>query len=405
MRTTTVLLSLLLSSVAAADNVVDLSADFETASLVSPGAAAIEATAAAFPKIRISLILEDGKIVSEYARDDVDPSDPYHVFSTTKSWISLLFAIMIREGLVELDETLGDVFTNASDWSEVNATEVDFVQNVTIYEMLTMSSGLQDPPPGSLPDLDPLTVFLDGGVAGGGSLAGSLAWPSLGEKGAFSYLAVSNIMSYVIQERTNMSPREYASEKVLPALGILDSDIGWWQNADGVEYSYHGMLPTAKQMAKFGQLYLQGKRSAPDTPLISSEWASNSTSVQVESAPVVSPTNPAVSLTGKYGYLFWIFDGAAVGFPDAGEFYCAIGLGGQDICVHPELKRVSIQQRDFEDGAGNFALHAVAFNKTLSFEEVEDGNTTTTTTSGSTWLRSSTFIIGLSLAAFTTIAM
>ncbi len=141
-------------------------------------------------------------------------------------------------------------------WAELNATEVDFKRNVTIYEMLTMTSGLLNP---IIDDpVDGEAAVLDGGDAGGGTLVGSLAWPSVGEKGIFHYLGVTNILSYVLQERTGMSPREYLAEKVLDACGLQDSNIEWWQNADGLEYAYHGLELTAKQMAKFGQLYLQG---------------------------------------------------------------------------------------------------------------------------------------------------
>jgi CubicO group peptidase (beta-lactamase class C family) len=392
MRPTAILVPLLFSFIAAND-VIDLSVDLETGNLVNPGAAAITATATAFSEIRTALVLEHGKIVAEYARDDVDPNDFYQVWSTTKSWMSMLFGFAVEEGLIGLGETLGEIFTNESVWAELNATEVDFKRNVTIYEMLTMTSGLLNP---IIDDpVDGEAAVLDGGDAGGGTLVGSLAWPSVGEKGIFHYLGVSNILSYVLQERTGMSPREYLAEKVLDAFGLQDSNIDWWQNADGLEYAYHGLELTAKQMAKFGQLYLQGGLSAPDTQLLTPEWVSNSTSVQVEEATIVSPADPSLRLTGKYGYLFWVINGSNIGAPNTSQFYCTIGLGGQDICVDPELDRVSVQQRDFEDGAGNLIIAAAAFDKNISFEGVEGGNVSSTMTSGSEWLYPSSFLAGL----------
>jgi CubicO group peptidase (beta-lactamase class C family) len=304
------------------------------------------------------------------------------------------FGFAVEEGLIGLEETLGEIFTNESVWAELNATEVDFKMNVTIFEMLTMTSGLNNPVLDN-PALANMTAALeDGGDAGGGTLVGSLAWPSVGEKGIFHYLGVSNILSYVLQERTGMSPREYLAQKVLPAFGLQDSNIDWWQNADGLEYAYHGLELTAKQMAKFGQLYLQGGLSAPDTQLLKPEWVSNSTSVQVEEATIVSPADPSIKLTGKYGYLFWIINGSNIGAPNTGQFYCTIGLGGQDICVDLELDRVSVQQRDFEDGAGNLIIAAAALDKNISFEGVEGGNTSTMT-SGSKWMYPFSFLAGL----------
>ena len=374
---TLTVLFLSLTLVASAENVVvDLSQPLETASLNNPGATAIRQTAMANPSIRTSLVLEHGKIVAEYIRSDVDPTTPNHVWSATKSWMSLLFGIMWSEGSLDLNKTLGDIFTNNTIWENVNSTE--FRKSVTIHEMLTMSSGLISPP------LDPTETFTNGGNAGGSSLTDSLAYPAIGEKGVFSYLGVSNILSYVLQEQTNSSPREYLSAKVLLPLGILDNEIGWWQNKGGMEYSYHGMELTPHQMAKFGQLYLQDGLSAPNSSLVSKEWIAKSTSPQVDASALGTPI--------QYGYLFWVANGSDVNLSDTGEFYCALGLGGQDICVYPALNRVSVQQQDVKDffSQGSLIMTSVAFNKTLSFHnssEVVNGSSSSMPSSGSERLK------------------
>ena len=355
----------------------DLSVEFDE-SLNNPGAAQIAVTASNFSEIRTALVLEHGTIVADYVREDVDPTAPFQVWSTTKSWMSLLIGIMVEDNLIDLNETLGEIFTDDAVWNNVNETERAFKQNVTIWEMLTMSSGLVDPNP-----YDRSRNITQGGNGGGASLPESLEFPALGERGIFSYLGISNIMSYVIFEKTSMSPREYATTKVFASLGIDNSTIDWWQNADGMEYSYHGLELNARQMAKFGQLYLQNGQSAPGTSLVSSDWVSDSSSPQVDAMVLNPVTNQ--SLTAQYGYLIWLFNGTSIGVPTIGDFYCAIGFGGQDICVSPELDRVSVQQRDYEDAMGNLIIAAVAFDPNVSFES----NSTTdasTTSGGGMWL-------------------
>jgi CubicO group peptidase (beta-lactamase class C family) len=96
MRPTAILVPLLFSFIAAND-VIDLSADLETGNLVNPGAAAITATASALSEIRTALVLEHGKIVAEYTRDDLDPNDLYQVWSTTKSWMSMLLDLQSKK--------------------------------------------------------------------------------------------------------------------------------------------------------------------------------------------------------------------------------------------------------------------------------------------------------------------
>jgi len=285
--------------------------------------------------------------------------------------------------LLSVNDTLGDVFQDDDVWS--NATDPDFRKAVTIRELLTMSSGLISPPSDMpSPDATPeemaeatgalLAAAADGSVAGGATLDDSLAYPEIGEKGVFSYLGISNIMSYVLREKTSMTPRQYLAEKALPDLGIDDADINWWQNADGIEFSYHGIGLTPRQMAKFGQLYLQDGKSSPDKQLISSEWVAESLTRYINS---MFPAAPGIRLDASYGYLFW--SGANetdfLGVPDIGNAWCALGAGGQDICIDTEKGRVSVQQRDFEPSGsgleGNLVIAAVALNPGLSFQPDE----------------------------------
>lgn len=204
---------------------------------------------------------------------------------------------------------------------------------------------------------------------GGCTMANSLSTPGIGVKGEFSYLASSQIPSYIIKERSGMTPREYLEENVMDKLGIGTDEYDWQQNGDGIEAGYHGLLLTPMQMAKFGQLYLQGGRTNPsnDDRVISQEWIDASFTQYVTADEYELP----------YGYLFWGMGPTA---------YCAIGLGAQDICVDRDLGRVAIQQRDWEtmdDTEGlehlvvnrleHLVVTSVALNGTLSFRASEGG--------------------------------
>ena len=89
------------------------------------------------------MVLERGKIVTSYVRDGIATSDTYNIYSATKSFMSLLVGMLIDERSLSLDDTLGDVFTNSTVWDNVEMA--DYVQSVTIEEMLTMTSGLVNP--------------------------------------------------------------------------------------------------------------------------------------------------------------------------------------------------------------------------------------------------------------------
>ena len=92
------------------------------------------------------MVIENGSIVSSYHRDDVDPNETHEVNSVTKSWMSLLFGIMVDDGLLSLDTTLGEIFSNDDEWADVTDGSTDFRKGVTVRELLTMTSGLIDNP-------------------------------------------------------------------------------------------------------------------------------------------------------------------------------------------------------------------------------------------------------------------
>ena len=118
---------------------IDLSHEFARSS-GSSGDAFIQSIASSEPRIRSALVLERGKIVSEYYRDDIDPTENYQVWSATKSWMGLLIGLFVKDGLLDMDETLGDVFSDDV-WMNIHITDAQFRKNVTMKELLTMTSG------------------------------------------------------------------------------------------------------------------------------------------------------------------------------------------------------------------------------------------------------------------------
>ena len=322
------------------------------------------------------------QVVAKYYRDDpeVDPSEPHQVWSTTKSWTSLLIGLLVDEGKLSVEETLGDIFPDEAAWAEVTDGTVDFRKDVSVHEMLTMTSGLIPPEVYSLETMSALPedeyvaavqAYLDdGGVSGGGtSLSHSLAYPAIGPKDEFHYLEGSQILSYVIKERSGMTPREYLAAKVMPALGIKEDEYNWLQNEDGVEFAFHGLEATATQMAKFGQLYLQGGLAKPPSgasetsrarsdegQLVSKDWVEKS----------LAPYAKDPVFHSEYGYLWWVL---------APGLYCTIGMYGQDTCIDFANGRVIAQQRDMNSAdimTGNLAVFtAIASDPTLSFSVQE----------------------------------
>jgi CubicO group peptidase (beta-lactamase class C family) len=184
------------------------------------------------------------------------------------------------------------------------------------------------------------------------SLVDTLNQPTIGTKGTFTYLWTGDIMSYVILELTGLSPKQFLVQKVLPSLGIDSSEITWELNLGGVEQGSTGMRTNAEQMAKFGQLYLQGGMASESKRIFSQGWLEQSW------------TTYFVTGAGfPYGYLWY-------GMPGS-DTHCAFGIGGQDICISPTMDRVVVQQADpnplnLTESSG--IISTVALNPLLSFE-------------------------------------
>ena len=164
-----------------------------------------------------------------------------------------------------------------------------------------------------------------------------------------------------------MNPRQYLAENVMDKLGNGEDEYNWQQNLDGVEHGYIGLELTPFQMAKFGQLYLQGGRTNPSNNkrLISQEWID---------ASFTQHATEDTFFGMPYGYLFW-------GHPIKSTAWCALRMGAQNICIDRDLGRVVIQQRDLNfgemsgdmQGLEYLMITTIALNESLSFRAANDG--------------------------------
>jgi len=239
--------------------------------------------------IRGMIVIHRGKIVAEEYFNNSFMSQTYNIWSVTKSYISTLMGQAIDHGYIENQLiTLDNIFF-----------ENAYTNQVTIEHLLTMSSGWPEnwtymfiP--------NPLNTLLNTGLI----VSPGTYW--------LYNNAVCHLNGHVINELTEMSPRDFAQENLFPQLGITDPY--WNEDQDNVHNGSYDLYLTLREMVKLGQLYLQDGMSL-NNQILSSEWIENATSSQIND---------------WYGYLWWL--------PGIG--YLAVGLGGQYIAVVPELDLV-----------------------------------------------------------------
>jgi len=225
--------------------ILDLSKPFKVGNLNNPGAVAIQKRITR--DIRRYAMIENGELVMDYQRDNVGDDEVFELYSATKVVMSTIVGVALDNDKYNLSKTdsLGEIFTNETAWSMVtNETEREFKKGITVYELLTMTSGLYvdiDFNPFSPEFANPLDIDNLPNTAGANiqeSLQYPKIFPEAFEQKFYFYLAFSNILSYVIKERTGMTPRELANLEIFPYLGIDNERVKWDTNEEGVESSF-----------------------------------------------------------------------------------------------------------------------------------------------------------------------
>jgi len=247
----------------------------------------------------------------------------FHVFSVTKSILSALIGIVIDKGYVRsLDQKVLEFFP---DYTPKRGEKT--AQSVTIRDMLTMTAPFKY-------KSAPYTKYFssEDWVKSALDLLGGK-----GEIGRFRYtpLIGPDILSGILTNVTGQSVLEFAYENLFSPLGIDVTrkvvfqtkeeqlsimkdhhESGWVADPQGINTAGWGLFITPADMAKIGQLYLNGG-ICDGKQIILAEWIAESTKVH----------SRWDELNLSYGYLWWIID-------ENEHSYAAIGDGGNVIYVN-----------------------------------------------------------------------
>ncbi len=271
------------------------------------------------------VVFKDNNAVYEGYFNQCTENEPVHIFSVTKSIVSMLFWIALDKGCIKsLDERVIDFFPEY----QIRKREKT-IRHVTIRNLLTMTAPYKykfNPYPKYFSSTDWVISSLN-------LLGGS------GKIGKFRYAPVIgiDILSGILINATGKSVLEFAQDNLFSPLGIsVDKNVyfeskeeqvafykskgadGWVADPNGTNTAGWGLSLTAMDMAKLGQLYLNGG-DWNGRQIISGKWIAESTQVQ--------SVWEARHL--KYGYLWWVID-------EGEHSFAALGDGGNAIYVNPK---------------------------------------------------------------------
>ena len=275
------------------------------------------------------LVRKDGETRYERYFNGCGPEDAFHVFSVTKSVVSALMGIAAGRGLLgSLDRPVLDFFPEY-----VPKRGEKTIQTVTLRHLLTMTAPYKyrsAPYTKYFTSGDWVTSALD--LLGGRSPAGTFRYaPLIGP----------DILSGVLERAAGMRVLEFAERNLFSPLGFAPKrpvtfpdkaaqmawyrqpryDGQWVADPRGVNTAGWGLTLTAEEMARLGQLYLDGG-VWNGAQLLPAEWIAEST----------RPHSRWAEQGLDYGYLWWVVDR---------DCFAAVGDGGNLIYVNRKKRLVA----------------------------------------------------------------
>ncbi|MCJ9428520.1 serine hydrolase domain-containing protein [Kordiimonas marina] len=241
------------------------------------------------------LVMRNGTVLYEHYFLGEQASDRHLQFSVSKSFLSALVGIAVHDGLIgSIDEQVTKYLP------EMKGTGYD---GVSIRDALTMSTGIKFTE--DYADLRSDVNRMSMAIGMGGSLdefAKSLKRDR--EPGTYNdYISVnSHILGMILTRVTGKTLAEYLEEKLWKPMG-MEQDAYYLVDGKGMEVAMGGLQVCLRDMARFGQLYLNKGRWG-DKQLVPEAWVTESVT---PNAPHLMPghNNPLSSSPFGYGFQWW----------------------------------------------------------------------------------------------------
>jgi CubicO group peptidase (beta-lactamase class C family) len=276
-------------------------------------------------------VQQDGELIIDEYRRGMHAARPINIKSASKSIMSLLVGIAIKQGhLHGVEQKIGEFFP---DYFKAHPDPVK--QAITIQDLLTMRAGLESTSHGKYGPW----VLSDNWVEY------VLAQPLVEKPGGEMVYSTgsTHLLSVILARATGMSTREFAKKYLFGPLGIRIG--GWDRDPQGNYMGGNNLALTPSALLKIGTMVMnmgvyQQKQVVPH------DWIDESMQVYTR-----SQFNPY-----DYGYLWWQreLNGYTVQF--------AWGNGGQYIMMLPALRTVVVITSISEIKATNRASRGRLFD-------------------------------------------
>ena len=259
------------------------------------------------------VIVRHGKTIAEGSWKPFDTlNEPHMLYSHSKSFTSSAIGFLADDGKIDLDERIVDIFPD-----ELPANPSDNLRQLRVRDLLTMNVGKKD------------HLLRDGGDWVREFLSKDFEKkPGTG----FRYDSDATYMlAAIVEKRTGRELMDFLKERMFDKIGISSA----WSTTSpqGIACGGWGMNMTTREIARFGQLYLQQGKWGGEC-ILSPSWVALATTRHTWSGW----GNIGVKALGEgsdweqgYGFQFWRCHHGA---------YRADGAAGQFTVILPERDMV-----------------------------------------------------------------
>lgn len=327
-------------STTAAPPPVDLSQEWATAApdsvQVDPTrlAAAFAAAPALAPSVKSLLVARNGFLLGEQYFDGTGVDTLHDVRSVTKSVVSLLVGIAIAQGKLSGTGERLDALIHPP-VAEVSAAEAQ----ITVDNLLTMTSGFQ---------WDESTAAgYNAWILAANQVDYLLQKPLIDPPGTwFTYnSAAVHLLSVGLTLATGTDTLSFAQSNLFSALSISRRE--WEIDQQGYYNGGSGLSLRGRDLAKIGQLVLQGGQSAAGRQTVPKSWIDAMLQTQRTPGGGVGPLKHL-----QYGYLWWLASSAGH------RIAFAWGYRGQYVFLVPDLHLVVVLTSRLDDRSVDPGLEA-----------------------------------------------
>lgn len=282
------------------------------------------------------LILQDGAVVTEWYGPEGAPDRTHAVMSITKSVIGCVAAALAERGRLDTDRQVTQYVPELADSGYAGAT---------VRHVLDMRSGVRFREDYTDPESD---VWRLGETPAGvyAYLAGLQAEAPHGAR--FQYRsAETDVLGWVCERAAGRPMAELISTLIWQPIGA-ESDADMMCDATEVAYHDGGLCATARDLARFGQMLLDGG-TVPDgdddeREVVPARWLREAWAVDADIRSVFAASPNEHSMRGGwYRDQFWFRPGAF------GDVLLCLGIHGQMIHVSRRTRTVCVKLSTWPD--------------------------------------------------------